>query len=408
MNAILILLLEQGDHSLEDHTTDFVFLTNLTHYPDSCLCSFFQAGLNTTTGPQLLTTYVEWVLVSFNSPLTVVFVEDDTSPTLDPELSQPSLRFAEHEPEPTVTDEPSPKGATKGSPRSQSPSRPTRCESRLHHTRRWKLQKATAPSLRVSGNWIWDFGIADMPPLIPPSSELSTDPELSVCPDLSVRFHWRRGWRIPRLRLQPDGSAPAPGSLISTVGPPAPLGSLVPPAPPWSVDSTPPAAPRCSVPPAPLGSSLPPAPPQTSVAPAPPRTSGSPPLPCLPSSVILSVTWTRQLPISGSGSTSTCSFASFLHHGPPSAIMAVAWVSPGSSCSGSLLSPPWLLPPSHRSWTLLSPLWLLPLSDPPWTPLSPPWLLPPSSPHWALFVVLLPGVRPPKEPPPTLTSCCHP
>ncbi|KAL0154750.1 hypothetical protein M9458_049013, partial [Cirrhinus mrigala] len=55
---------------------------------------------------------------------------------------------------------------------------------------------------------------------------------------------------------------------------------------------------------------------------------------------------------------------------PPSAppwatIMAVAWVSPGSSCSRSLLSPPWLLPPSDPPWTLLSPPWLLPPSSPP-------------------------------------------
>ncbi len=42
--AVLILLLEQGDRSLEDHTNDFVFLANLTHYPDNCLCSFYYAG----------------------------------------------------------------------------------------------------------------------------------------------------------------------------------------------------------------------------------------------------------------------------------------------------------------------------------------------------------------------------
>ncbi|KAL0200442.1 hypothetical protein M9458_003629, partial [Cirrhinus mrigala] len=60
----------QGYRSLKDHTTDFVFLTNLKHYPDSCLCSFFQAGLNTATRVQLLVACVEWVLVSCNSPLT--------------------------------------------------------------------------------------------------------------------------------------------------------------------------------------------------------------------------------------------------------------------------------------------------------------------------------------------------
>ncbi|KAI2653668.1 Zinc metalloprotease ZmpB [Labeo rohita] len=126
--AVLVLLLEQGDRSLEDHTTDFVFLTNYTHFPDNCLCSFYFAGLNTTTRAQLsgdgpresFATYVDWVLVSCNSSLTVDFADDDTSPTLDPEPSQQSPQFAEHEPEPTVdgepepnvTDEPSPSGAT--------------------------------------------------------------------------------------------------------------------------------------------------------------------------------------------------------------------------------------------------------------------------------------------------------
>ncbi|KAL0193309.1 hypothetical protein M9458_011605, partial [Cirrhinus mrigala] len=122
--AILILLLEQGDRSLEDHTTDFVLLANLTHDPDSCLCSFFQAGLNTATQAQLseegsresLAAYVEWVLVSCNSPLTMDFADVDTSPTLDPEPSQPSPRFAEHEPEPTVDGEPEPGATNESSP----------------------------------------------------------------------------------------------------------------------------------------------------------------------------------------------------------------------------------------------------------------------------------------------------
>ncbi len=70
--AVLILLLEQGDHSLEDHTKDFVFLANLTHYPDNCLCSFYQAGLAAATRAQLsgdssrdsLAAFIDWVLVS--------------------------------------------------------------------------------------------------------------------------------------------------------------------------------------------------------------------------------------------------------------------------------------------------------------------------------------------------------
>ncbi|KAI2644822.1 Threonylcarbamoyl-AMP synthase [Labeo rohita] len=93
--AVLLLLLEQGNRSLEDHTRDFVYLTPLTHYPDSCLCTFYRAGLNTTTKAQLpgegpresIANYIEWVLVSSRSSLAA---EDDTSPTQDPEPSLPA------------------------------------------------------------------------------------------------------------------------------------------------------------------------------------------------------------------------------------------------------------------------------------------------------------------------------
>ncbi|KAL0199686.1 hypothetical protein M9458_002873, partial [Cirrhinus mrigala] len=77
----------QGNRSLEDHTKDFVFLAPMTHYPDSCLCSFYRTGLNTTTQAQLLAAYIEW---------------DDTSPTRDPEPSQPTPQLAEPGPEPTA------------------------------------------------------------------------------------------------------------------------------------------------------------------------------------------------------------------------------------------------------------------------------------------------------------------
>ncbi|KAL0198595.1 hypothetical protein M9458_007135, partial [Cirrhinus mrigala] len=94
--AVLVLLLEQGDRSLEDHAKDFAFLANLTHYPDSCLCLFFQAGLNTTTRAQLFTACVEWVLVSCNCLLAMDFTDDVTNPTLDPEPSPASPRFTKH------------------------------------------------------------------------------------------------------------------------------------------------------------------------------------------------------------------------------------------------------------------------------------------------------------------------
>ncbi len=125
--AVLVLLLEQGDRSLEDHTEDFVFLANNTHYPDNCLCTFYRAGLNNTTRGQLsgdgpresLAAFIEWVLVSCKSPLTVDIADSNTSPTRDPEpshllphsaeLSEPT---ADGEPEPAAVVEPSPSRAT--------------------------------------------------------------------------------------------------------------------------------------------------------------------------------------------------------------------------------------------------------------------------------------------------------
>ncbi|KAL0151595.1 hypothetical protein M9458_053112, partial [Cirrhinus mrigala] len=111
--AVLLLLLEQGNRSLVDHTKDFVYLAPLTHYPDSCLCTFYRAGLNITTKAQLsgegpqesIADYIEWVLVFSRSSLAT---EDETSPTQDPEPSLPASRHAEFEPEPTADDEPEP------------------------------------------------------------------------------------------------------------------------------------------------------------------------------------------------------------------------------------------------------------------------------------------------------------
>ncbi|KAI2655773.1 IgA FC receptor [Labeo rohita] len=129
--AFRLLLLEQGNRSLEDHTKDFMFLAPMTHYPDSSLCSFYRTGLNPTTRAQLsgdgpresLATYVEWVLGSSRSSRTV---EDDTSTTPDPEQSPATPQLAEPEPEPTVDGEPEPNVTEQpnvGSPRvCQSPS----------------------------------------------------------------------------------------------------------------------------------------------------------------------------------------------------------------------------------------------------------------------------------------------
>ncbi|KAL0165522.1 hypothetical protein M9458_037366 [Cirrhinus mrigala] len=437
-------------HSFEDHTTDFVFLANLTHYPDNCLCSFYHMGLNTATRAQLLAAYVEWVLVSCRSSLTVDITDDNTSPTLDPEPRQLSPQFMEHEPEPTATDEPSPNGPDPiTSNQVQEPATSLAMEEvSVEHE---DAKEGPAHCTYAEGELKLELGqmdlinfdediYADMPPLLPPS-KLSYDPEPSVCPDLSACLDFPPTLPLlphtlipasatpplspdsPSAHPQPticavgsprvcqflsvswleDPSSPplaseswtlpwptdpaAPSSLPSPVDPPAPPGSLVPLAPPWSVvvppspqDSTPLAGPRRSVPPAPLGSSLPPASPQSSVTPAQLWASGSQPLLRSPEP------WTPPWP---SRSSVLAGLDGFPSPSPPrappplapplsvgplessaphppwllpllalpwAAIMAAAWVSPGSSCSRSLLSPPWLLPLSDqdRPWTLLS------------------------------------------------------
>ncbi len=109
--------------TLQDHTEDFVFLANYMSYPGSCLCLFYQAGLTTSTREQLygdgsresLATFIEWVLVSCKSKLTVDIADVDTSPTRDPEPSQLPPRIVEL-PEPTADREPVPAAAVEPSP----------------------------------------------------------------------------------------------------------------------------------------------------------------------------------------------------------------------------------------------------------------------------------------------------
>ncbi len=153
--AVLVLRLEQGDRSLEDHTEDFVFLANYTHYPDSCLCSFYQAGLNAATQAQLsregpresLAAFIEWVLVSCKSALNVDITDDDTSPTSDPEPSPLSPHSTE--PEPTADREPELDATNELSPVDLIDS-------------------------------VLDL-YADMPTLLPQTYEQSVYPELSTC-----------------------------------------------------------------------------------------------------------------------------------------------------------------------------------------------------------------------------------
>ncbi len=112
----LLLLLEQGERSLEDHTGLFLMLANTTSYPDDALRSFYDASLNTASralssedGPREdFAAFVEWTLARNGSPLTVSPEDDLARSTPDPEPSQSSPRGAEHQPEPTDDGEPFP------------------------------------------------------------------------------------------------------------------------------------------------------------------------------------------------------------------------------------------------------------------------------------------------------------
>ncbi len=65
------------------------------------------------------------------------------------------------------------------------------------------------------------------------------------------------------------------------------------------------------------------------------------------------------------------------------------------------IPPPWLLPPSAPPWaTVMAVAWVPPGSSYSGSLLSLPWLLPPSSPPWPLSAGPLLGARPPPEPPP--------
>ncbi len=124
----LLLLLVQGERSLEGHTRLFLEIAHLTSYSDDALCVFYDASLNpvcrapsSEDGPLVdFAAFVEWILVRNGSPFTICPEDDLTSSTPDPEPSPSSPRCAEPKPEPTddgepkpaATDEPSPHGAT--------------------------------------------------------------------------------------------------------------------------------------------------------------------------------------------------------------------------------------------------------------------------------------------------------
>ncbi|ROL53543.1 hypothetical protein DPX16_21792 [Anabarilius grahami] len=95
--AVQLLCLEQGDRSLEQHTSDFLQLACLTHFPDRSLCIYYRTGLSERSKARIpaggptedFAAYVEWVLVNNHSQFTIGPAEDDTSTTPHPETNHP-------------------------------------------------------------------------------------------------------------------------------------------------------------------------------------------------------------------------------------------------------------------------------------------------------------------------------
>ncbi len=162
----LLLLLEQGERSLEGHTRLFLVLSS---YPDDALCSFYDAGLNiayrapsSEDGPRAnFAAFVEWTLARHGSPFTVCPEGDLASATQDPVPSPPSPRCAACMHRRTERQ-------CWGSPRSQSRWwRQSRCVSRQQRPPRgriprtvWARRGAPPPAPRLRVSWVWSVDCA--------------------------------------------------------------------------------------------------------------------------------------------------------------------------------------------------------------------------------------------------------
>ncbi|KAI2644719.1 Opioid growth factor receptor [Labeo rohita] len=456
--AVQIIILEQGNRSLEDHTRDFVQLIPLTHYPDSCLCTFYRVGLNITIKAQLsgegpresIADYIEWVLASCRSSWTIDFVKEDVSPTPDPEPSQPSPRQAELEPEPTADEEPEPR-ATEPEPDTSDQVREpditsAKVECCVEQERAMESPAhctTAGGEIELNSGDLMDFFTEVLEThsgdLIDFSTEISTCYDHPVClefppthPLLSTSMSvWPplspdspsahpqpttcavgspRVCQLSSASWLEDPSAPPPASESRT--PPRPSDPAAPPR--LSAPSSPPAP---VGPPAPPGSLVPPAPPWSVVVPPSPQDSTPPALP------------RRSVPPAPLGSSlppappqsSVAPAPQRTSGAPPPPQSLEPWAPPWPS--GSSVSP-WIFgspSPPRAPLPAAPPLSVGPLES---ATLPPPWLLPPSAPLWVLIMAAVwvclslscsgsllfpPWLLPPSSPPWTLlTLVCVP
>ncbi len=229
--AVQLLCLEQMGRSLEDHTRDFLDLACLTHFPDRSLCVFYITSLSEQCKARLpadspkenFTACVEWVLENNGLFFSVCPVEDNSSPTPEPEPSQPPpSRCTECSPEPTAAAEPEPAAIKEPTPFKVT--EPLIApESGLKNVTDQVYEPAT---LCIMGIIVEIEGMEDNPAHTPTTEgELLLDSELLDC--LNEEF-----WLLPFL-LVPFSS---PEPLLVPSSSPEPL--LVPPSTSSSASSS--------------------------------------------------------------------------------------------------------------------------------------------------------------------------
>ncbi|ROL40712.1 hypothetical protein DPX16_9706 [Anabarilius grahami] len=113
--AFLLICLEQKDRSLEEHLNDFLFLATSTHFPESSLCNFLFAGLNTTTkallsgeGPR--GSFPEYVENTWSAPSPTPTPAPSQEPSDGVESQRNSTE--DREPASTAMQEPATSGTT--------------------------------------------------------------------------------------------------------------------------------------------------------------------------------------------------------------------------------------------------------------------------------------------------------
>ncbi len=455
----LLLLLEQGERSLEDHTRLFLLFAHTTSYPDDVLCAFYNASLNTASralssedGPREdFASFMEWTLARNGSPFTVSAVDDLARSTPDPEPSPPSPRGAEHQPEPTGDGEPFPAAINepaqsraterKIAPEVEpNPSDQVREPATVPTTREPAVdgvsaEWSSAPCTVAEGELILHLGLLDMegdlidweteleyemPPLLSSSSPL-------VLSSLGggLRFSSAHSLEMPACSCLLHRCRPQPP--ICTVR--APRVCHPPASPGLEYPSPQPPASEAQTPPRPV---VPVAPPRL-LAPSPPPSPIDPPAPLGSLILRLRLGWASTRHRLGTPLLWLCRDALShrfcwapsslqLHLGPQS--LRLHRGSPDLRLSRQSprlhLGPPdpWHPPGSlalhlrlgllhhllRRRWSAaITPPWLLPLLAPPWAIImAVAWVQLCASCSW--FLLSLPWLHPPSSPPWSLSA----